>query len=242
MRGVERRDRPPLRTQLRPIAPVFLVWLGGMAVLGLVASRDTGHRAELLLDPTDTGGLPWYVGLVSNLGIVGWCVASIAAFFASLAARTGNRLAAASMLRGGSMLCGLLLLDDLFLLHSNVLPKAIGVPKLLVVTIYGLIAVSWVLANLYELRRTRYPILVLASGALGASIAIDAIFKPSGDFGLLAEDGGKFLGILAMATFFGLTASDVQGSVIREGIRPSAPRRSGDAETHPVGLRAEIFS
>lgn len=212
----DRRRGFSARQQLRAFAPLLVVWAAGLLVLGVVVARDPGRRAELLLDPTFAGGLPWYVGLVSNLGIVGWCTATVAAAFGAVVARVGGRPSARSFLSGGALLCGLLLLDDLFQLHSAVVNHALGVGKITVVAVYAAGAFAWTASNRSEIARTRWRILAAGGLALAASAAADTVLRSRGGLGLLAEDGPKFLGILAVATYFWLTTGDIVRSVVTQ--------------------------
>ena len=66
-----------------------------------------------------------------------------------------------------------------------------------------------------DIGRTRWQVLVAALGANAMSIAVDAFIHPNGfDRALLLEDGAKFLGILAWATYFVVTARDISRSAM----------------------------
>ena len=109
-----------------------------------------------------------------------------------------------------------LLFDDLFDFHAGLLPK-IGIPKLGGEAILAAIVAHWVIRNWHEIRRTRVQLLTAAIFACSASIVIDFLVNPSGsDRSLVFEDGAKFLGILAWATFFVVTTRDISRSVLRQ--------------------------
>ena len=90
--------------------------------------------ADLLRDPLAVAELKpaecckVYYGAVSNLGVLLWTAgAAIALFGAGLALALGRPAGEAGLLLAAGMLTGFLAIDDLFLVHENVLP-AFGVP------------------------------------------------------------------------------------------------------------------
>ena len=210
---MDRRRGFSFREQLRLLVPLFVVWAVGFAVLSAVALH--GDVGELLLDPSWIGGAAWYAGFVSQFGAVAWCVAATSAAWSSWIARTGGRIDAARFLRRGSIVTAVLLADDLFGFHSGVLEQ-IGLPKvvgeLLVLSPLGL----WLLVHAADIVRTRWQLLAASLGAQAASFVVDAFVNPGRfDFAVLFEDGPKFLGILAWATYFVVTARDISRSVLR---------------------------
>ena len=210
---MDRRRGFSFREQLRLLVPLLIVWAVGFAVLSAVALH--GDVGELLLDPTWIGGAVWYAGFVSQFGAVAWCVAATSAAWSSWIARTGARIDAARFLRRGAIVTALLLADDLFGFHSGVLEQ-IGLPKvggeLVVLCPLGL----WLLVHFSDIARTRWQLLVASLGAQATSFCVDAFVNPGRfDFAVLFEDGPKFLGILAWATYFVVTARDISRSVLR---------------------------
>jgi len=209
-------DRRSLRRtkQLRVVVPLLVVWL--CAGLGLALVLRTGgiDDAQLLLDPAALAGLPWYTGLISNVGVLGWTVAAVAAAAGARVCALGDRPAAARFLRQAALLGGLLTIDDLFLLHSSVFPEAFGVSKRVILIGYLALAGMWVLGNTAEIRRTRWGLLAAAGCALVVSVGIDQ-FARTQDWALVAEDTAKFLGIAAWATYFTLTSRDIAESILR---------------------------
>ncbi|MCP4224017.1 MAG: hypothetical protein GY773_11790 [Actinomycetia bacterium] len=210
----ERRGEQSWRTTMRPIAPLGALWLAGACLLVLLIGKSSVPSEQLLLDPTHYQNRPWYTGLISNLGVLGWTTATVAAAGGSWISRAGDRRAAADMLREGALLSSLLLLDDLFQLHI-VVAKAVGASKLAFYIIYVALATAWVTTNVRELLRTRWPLLVAAIGALLTSVIADQLMSGTGR-GLITEDSAKFFGILAWALFFVLTARDIAHSVLTE--------------------------
>ncbi len=198
-------------------------------MVGLVLQRQVPYD-ELLLDPNSVNRVPWYTGLVSNLGILCWTTATSTAFFGSWLARYGGRRAASVMLGRGAVLSTILLLDDLFQLHVAVKPL-FGVSKAAVYLAYLIVAAWWVLTQREEIRRTRSELLLASLGAFGGSIVVDQIGAQlpllDADSALLIEDACKFLGVLAWAQYFVLTSSDIVKSIVTElRARASSPNDS----------------
>ncbi len=210
----ERRSEQTWRTALRPIAPLAALWLAGACLLGLLIGKSSIPSEQLLLDPAHLQSRPWYLGLVSNLGVLGWTTATVAAAGGGWISRAGGRRGAADMLRAGALLSGLLLLDDLFQLHI-VVADVVGTSKMAFYATYAVLAGAWIITNIAELHRARWPLLVAAIAALSTSAVTDQLMSGAGR-GLIAEDSAKFLGILAWALFFVLTTRDIADSVLTE--------------------------
>jgi hypothetical protein len=233
----DRRRRIPVRRQLRLLAPLLVVWLPCVVILALVVTdRGVAHE-EFFLDPVYSLGGHWYTGLVSQLGIVAWAAGATLAAGGAWLARVGGRRGAAWFLAGGAVVTTVLLFDDLFLLHADLLPR-LGIPKPAVELTYLAVTAAWLLGSIREVARTRVLVLAAAIAALGTSLFVD-LRVPGADAGrrVVLEDGTKFLGILAWSLWLGLTAHDVGTSVIRDlrqGAATSTPVRDGAATSTPV--------
>ena len=229
-RGPDRRRGFSWASQVRVLFPLLIVWLGGFGVLGAVVAH--GEVGSLFLDPAYLNGGVWYDGLVSQLGVVAWTVAAASAAWSAWIAKVSGRAGAARFLFCASVVGAVLLVDDLFGFHS--LAPTLGIPKsvgeLVVLTPLGI----WLLRFWPDISRTRYPVLLASLVANGASVIVDGLVHPSnGDLGLVFEDGPKFLGILAWATYFVLTTRDIARSAM--GSRVSG--RPFPAESAPFGHR-----
>jgi hypothetical protein len=224
----DRRRSRSLADGLRPLRPLVGVWLVAVVLLGVVVAQQRVPQRALLLDPVATADLPWYTGLVSNVGVLTWCVAATAAAMTALATQVAGRAGATRLFAGGAVVSVVLLLDDLLLFHSS-LPDVLPFPKVGFMLGLGALVVAWVTLNRAEVLRTRYHLLVAAGVALAASVAIDSLRDPS-VVALVAEDGAKLLGILAWATYFVATGRYVLVSTVR---RPPAT----SAEREPEAVR-----
>lgn len=211
--SLERRRGFSLNDQLRLVVPLVVAWAFGFACLaGVALSSDVG---ELLLDPTWIGGAAWYAGVISQLGAIAWTTAGVAALFGGWIARIAGRLDASHFLFAGALATFVLLADDLFGFHAALLPQ-IGIPKVVAEFFVVAPAGMWILRFRRDILRTRYQVLVASVFANVASGVIDVLVKPDRyDFAVLFEDGAKFLGVLAWATYFGMTSRDIARSVVR---------------------------
>jgi hypothetical protein len=226
-----RADRTGL-SRLRPLVPLGLLWsAAGALLLGLVLQREVPYD-RLLLDPTSVSRVPWYTGLVSNLGVLGWTTAAATGFFGAWIARYGDRPSAARLLGRGATLTTILLLDDLFQLHVIVKPLP-GVTKPTVYVLYLVVAGWWVGSQWPELRRTRAELLAAAGAAFAVSIGVDQLGSSMPGLGpearLVIEDAGKFLGVLAWAQYFVLTSGAIVTSIVTE-LRGAAARPGSGGE------------
>jgi len=230
----ERRRHISTERQIRALGPLVSVWSMGGLALGIAGMQSRVPLSELLLDPNAVLGVPWYSGLLSNIGILAWTVAAAAAIGGAWVAKQTNRPSAARFLGVAGAVASILLLDDLLLLHSSVLPKLIGVPKSTATIIVVLPAVAWFAIFIGEILRTRWIILAAALTSFFISIAADQILSPEGSTGLLFEDGAKFLGVLAWSLYFVLTTHDIVRSTIQEAlanaVRSPDPAQPGTFE------------
>jgi hypothetical protein len=213
-RTVRRRVQVGLRVaSTLPVSGALLLWLSLQSQI---------PYEDLLLDPASLGGLPWYTGLVSNLGVLGWTTATATGAFGAWVARYGGRPGAAAMLTRGSLLSGLLLFDDLFQLHVVVHPL-FGITKPMVYALYLAVALWWIVGQRHEVLRTNYEILLTAVALLGLSVIVDqaadrltGLITLAPDVRLLLEDAPKFVGVLVWAQYFVVTSWAITRSIISE--------------------------
>ena len=199
------------------LLPLFVIWTAGLLVISFVLVQQKVPSEDLFMDATFVGGQRWYVGMVAALGMVAWtasvCFCLIASWVAGLADRRGAKAA----FRGGGLLFALLLLDDLFLFHTDLLPRELGTPKEAVLGFYVILGAAWLLTSLKELKRTRFGFLMGAAAAFAVSLGVDVLVSGT-DVGFrgAVEDSAKFLGILALALWAATSAADVIRSVVTE--------------------------
>ena len=214
VRRLDRRFGRRMDRQVGLLVPLFTVWLGGSLLLVLIARQNPDVASELLLDPSYSAGYHWYTGLVSDLGVMGWTIGGTAAAFGWWLSRKGGRPGAARLFGGGALLTGYLVADDLLQLHAGVIQELVPLSKHVVELLIAGSAAAWLWFNQREIRRTRSMVLGAALVALATSILVDATSPES--WSVVWEDGAKFLGILAWATYFVITAADVLRSIFED--------------------------
>ena len=196
----------------RSILPLLSVWGCGLLVLG--ASAAHGNVRQLFLDPSYANGAPWWTGLISQLGILGWTSAVASASWAAWIARHTGRTNAARFLFRGAIASTVLLVDDLLGVHSMFWTLGLmGKPFGLALVLSPVAAWFWVYRT--DIRRTRWVLLAGAFLANALSVVADTLAHGSlSDRSALLEDGPKFLGILAWAAYFIASTYDIARSAL----------------------------
>ena len=237
---LERRRGFSAADQLRLLVPVLVVWGVGIGILAAVGAH--GNVGELMLDAAWFNGGSWYTGLVAQLGVLAWTTATVSATWSAWIADSTGRPDAARFLYRAAAVGTVLLLDDLVSFH-NVMLNAIGLPKVIGEAIVLTPLAIWLFAHVRDIARTRAQLLVASLLANGCSFFVDLLVHPkAGDYSVLFEDGPKFLGILAWATYFVVTARDIARSALMRG----ADRSVGIAEETAAALsrsadRSQLF-
>ena len=214
--------------------PLGLAWSFGLAVIAVAFTSSNPER--LFFDPaySSVDG-KWYVGVVSQLGILGWSIAVLSAAWSAWFARHVGRPGAARFLMRGAAVTAMLLFDDLFATHA-VVSSVLSLPKALVELVVVGPTGWWIVRHRTDVLRTRWPLLLAAVAALSASIVVERLTGNSmGARATLAEDGPKFLGILAWAAYFSLTSLDIARSVLAQTHVPREAERvvvAGDRAGH----------
>ena len=130
----------------------------------------------------------------------------------------------AVFLGAAGLLTGLLAVDDLFLVHENVLP-AFGVPQPVTYGAYAALGLAYLLVSWREILRHNVVLLGAAIVLLGTSALIDWFVHSDHPSRILLEDGAKLAGICAWAGFHVLAAWTIL-------VRVVTPRR---VFRYPIG-------
>src|SRR5690349_16679860 len=117
----ERRRSRALRDQIPSLTPLLAMWAVGAPLLGVVYAQQQVSLEQLFLDPAYLSGEPWYTGVLSDLGVLGWASATVTALWGGWVAAQTGRPSAARFLRAGAVVSTVLLADDLFQLHADAL-------------------------------------------------------------------------------------------------------------------------
>jgi hypothetical protein len=216
-------------------SPVVLVAIYGAALVlvGLVVAASRAldrHVSYFTREPADELHAPAYLGALSNLGALIWCMAATACLLTWLVTSRSRR----SPLLWGGLLTALLLGDDFFLLHDDWYPK-LGIPQRAANVVYFGLTIAYLVGFRRWLRGHAGWMLVLAFALLGGSAALDSAYRDQDAI----EDSVKLLGIVTWATFFVLVSLDDLRHAVGGEAQP-APRepRRGTSALVPPGSKA----
>jgi hypothetical protein len=182
-------------------------------------------KDPLAVVPLTTSCCSFYYGFISNLGVMLWTAAAAICLFASLLLfNRDHRSDDAIFLAAAGVFTGWLALDDLFMIHEDVLPL-FGVPQLVTYAAYAGLAALYFLLSWRQILAFRPALMALALALLGTSVLIDIFVKSESALHVFVEDGTKFLGILAWASFhLGVAVETIKASVAApRGIFVSRP-------------------
>lgn len=160
-------------------------------------AQDVSYR-QLTADPNNLGKLPFYSGILSQIGIFFWsAIITTSLVFAYINRFYRQDKHVRSFFIWSALIVLWLAIDDCFLFHEDVLPS-LGIPQKVIVFSYGLM----VLVYLYEFKglilKTPFILLLAAFGCFGLSVFIDFFLHFEGETYIdsLIEDGAKFTGIV----------------------------------------------
>lgn len=172
-----------------------------LATAGVLGARALAlahglENAYTLRDPAAITGARWFIGIQSTVGGMLWVAAGAVCLFgggflrrASAMRREAGFLVAAGVF---SLWLGL---DDLFMLHDELLPL-IGIPEAVPYTLYLALCGICTVRFWRVILRANVLLLVGAGVGLGTSLLIDQFFDSH-----FFEDGTKFYGIVFWAAY-----------------------------------------
>ena len=197
--------------QLRDLWRLWLAVLLPAAAAMLFVTLQPWIPTEVLTrDPMAVFGGDFYVGIISNVGVLIWCATATVCFFAAgMLGRIGGDRAQRSFFLAAGALTAILLMDDLFLVHEQVFPVYLGLHERLAFGFYLLSIVGFLFVFRREILGSEWLSLLLALGFFAASVVSDVnaihhriAAAAGGGVALLFEDGFKLLGIVTWATYF----------------------------------------
>ncbi|QIL75548.1 hypothetical protein [Hymenobacter sp. HDW8] len=157
------------------------------------------NAALFTKDTNSIAGSPFYYGMLSNLGAVFWACAAAICFLGSNVVLFDEAIK--TFFTWSFLFSSLLLFDDLFLLHEQILPVYLGISEVVWFGIYVLAMLVYIVKYRMILIRGPYLYFLLSVFFFGMSILIDIIpFEVKGE--IIIEDGFKFLGIIYWMAFF----------------------------------------
>jgi len=197
-RSVWRAQRAALLSAiLVGYVPAFLV----LCMLVVARLRFGIPVENLTRDPAAVAGAPFYIGVVSNFGMVLWGASAAACFLGYMLLRgdAGKRDLRLFFLVSGMITCALLL-DDLLQFHEEIYPKYVAIPQRFTYGAYTIGLLAYVARFRAAISRTPYLLALLAAVFLGLSAVADQLpFELPAHY--LFEDGFKLLGIVGWLTY-----------------------------------------
>jgi len=188
--------------QLARVWPTLAVG-GAVALVSIVGAYALSVRMQvpaeaLTRDPAASIGSAWWLGLLSNLGIMLWGAATaICALGAYLLLRMDAGRSATLFMLASTGMCLALALDDAFMLHEEVLPAYPGIPERVVYGVYVVMMAAYIALFRRRLRRTEYVVLLISLACYALSIIIDVLVDAR-----FVEDAFKFAGIVFWVLYF----------------------------------------
>ncbi|MGB5760784.1 MAG: hypothetical protein WBM50_27970 [Acidimicrobiales bacterium] len=196
---------------------VLAVVVAGLAFFAVIYVQDVTPVGSLTRDPTVTAEEPWYLGAASSLGAIGWAAAAAFFGFAALLVRRAGGVGSTSLALA-ALYSLLLLVDDVFLLHDDILLRAIG-SEIPVYAAYLALGAAWLASGFRLLEPPTALLLVLSTGLLGLSVTIDIAWQSDSDLRLVVEDGAKFIGIWLWALFaLAMGTAAIERATARRGV------------------------
>jgi len=170
------------------------------------ATHQNISLPALMRDPSIYAGLPPYIGLISNLGVLLWCSTTTLCLFGSLLLKESSQKTKSSFLLYGGLFSMLLTFDDLFLLHENSfwLRGLLSIPEKFIFLAYGMLLILFlirfwrIIFNTKEWRMLTFSLMLFS-----ASISVDLLNMPIPySETILVEDGCKLFGIFFWFSYY----------------------------------------
>jgi hypothetical protein len=179
-----------------------------------------------MLDPTKVMGVPFYIGIVADIGLLLWAATVSICLFISISLAQWVSKAWRNFFLVSGLLTIFLLLDDLLRIHDEIFPVYLGIRGDVLGIVYVLLVFLYLLRFRTLIFEQSYGFLVVALGFFAISVAIDvAPTALKAQFVtrdvLLWEDGAKLLGIANWLAYFVYLSASVLGKVNLELSRPS---------------------
>jgi hypothetical protein len=188
------------------------IFVPGILLIGITAVCHLIFKIPFSVysrDPIQVlNGRP-YVGFISSIGIIMWCItAGILFFSAILASRQKKPGEVVGFLYYAGFFTSFMLIDDVFLFHDMIFPDYFKINENFFYFGYGIILLIFIFKYWKFILKTDYVLLLLAFGLFVSSAGVDQftehIFDLPGEY--IYEDGFKLLGISCWVSYFVRTA------------------------------------
>jgi len=179
----------------------IVVSLGGTGGT-VLAAKLTGYSVwELAKDPTEVAGVPPYIGMLSNWGVLLWIITAAICLFGAvlLKARRAPEVSFRFLAISG-ILSFFLGVDDLYMLHELLLPKMSNLPEMFYYLLYFLAFAAYLV---YFARRIlQHDYLLLAAAVFWFAFSRTYFGISYLERFMTADDILKHFGIVFWLIFF----------------------------------------
>jgi len=199
-------SKATLYSQLKKLLPILLIVyaisffiLLGVLIVNLQYNIPISNFTR---DPTAIMNAPFYIGIVSNLGILLWSFSAAVCFFCfAILRKDANNKELISFLFFSGIITSILMLDDLFLFHEQIFPVYLQISEKYVLFGYGIILLLYLARFMRIILKTEFLLLLFAIGFFSLSLIWDLeLFHSPAPF--LFEDGFKLFGIFSWFAYF----------------------------------------
>ena len=193
------------RRYLACLAMLYVPAGGVLAVIATVSLVTDISVGVLTRDPSAVMKAHPLVGVLSNLGVLLWCASASVSVFVGVYLVYGRfQTTTGWFLIVSGVITSALLVDDFWSVHEDLASRWLGWDERPFFVAYGLAILMAGLRFRQTILRTPYWLLMIALGFFASSLALDMMpyFDRLGDWGFLAEDGFKFLGIVGWSGYF----------------------------------------
>lgn len=193
-----------LRTLLPTLVAVYVPTLVALLAVGFLA-KVTGKNVWFFTnDPFMLGHLPFYAGIISNIGVLLWCSSASLCFFSMMALGRDTSTDANNWRRFllfSGILTSLLLFDDLFQFHQILYPKFLHITTAVIYGIYAGFAIWYLYRFGKQIQNTEFLILVFAFSFFALAIFSDSLSLIRRGRTAIS-DVFKLFGIVSWLTYF----------------------------------------
>ncbi|UKJ08325.1 hypothetical protein [Solitalea lacus] len=156
-----------------------------------------------------------FTGIMSNLGVLIWCITVAICFFTVSIIRFTRENEYTGFLFISGLFTSFLMLDDFFMFHEYVFPKIFHLPEKVFDSLYVMLTVLYLYKYYKVILKNDFLIIFLAYCFFALSMSMDVFFDQKG-WEFLFEDGLKLMGIISWFVFFSRVCFTQITSVLAE--------------------------
>ena len=206
------------KSKIKPINPKLLILYIPAVILFIIVTLISSYYSipieKFTRDPLAiTGGHP-FLGIISNIGCILWGSSATICFLSYLLLKTRQEsLDTLGFIMLGGFISLILLLDDLFMLHEEILPKYLGIGEKYLFLLYGALILFYLVRHRRIIIETEIIYFILAISFFAISILVDRRQESFLPMHYLFEDGAKFFGIVSWVGYhFSVCFREVQST------------------------------